>query len=219
MCTKQSLLVSDSDEAAKAKIPTVYSGGSSNEEVTIMSTSNKGFMRLIIFLLVFFTVLISVFSSEQVFFTMFKIVIFAVMVGILFIFIALFKIIKSIKRYFDIQQEAEYDFERFFNDFYSAEFEFKRYQESKQAQEEFWQYKNAKRYGYENKQKQADNIDTNKLTKALILFGYKDLSQINKDELKKKYRVLIKKAHPDNGGSEEKTQLINESYRLLLKIL
>ena len=57
------------------------------------------------------------------------------------------------------------------------------------------------------------------MTKALILFGYKDISLVTESDLKKKYRFLIKKAHPDNGGSEEKTQTINECYKVLLNII
>ena len=39
------------------------------------------------------------------------------------------------------------------------------------------------------------------------------------DELRKQYKNLLKKYHPDNGGSEEITKAINVEYERLFKIL
>lgn len=39
------------------------------------------------------------------------------------------------------------------------------------------------------------------------------------DELRKQYRDLLKKYHPDNGGSEETTKAINVEYEKSFKIL
>lgn len=39
------------------------------------------------------------------------------------------------------------------------------------------------------------------------------------DELRKQYRDLLKKYHPDNGGLEEETKAINIEYERLFKIL
>ena len=39
------------------------------------------------------------------------------------------------------------------------------------------------------------------------------------DELRKQYKDLLKKYHPDNGGSEEITKAINVEYEKLFKIL
>lgn len=39
------------------------------------------------------------------------------------------------------------------------------------------------------------------------------------DELRKQYRDLLKKYHPDNGGSEEETKAINVEYERLFRIL
>lgn len=39
------------------------------------------------------------------------------------------------------------------------------------------------------------------------------------EELRKQYRDLLKKYHPDNGGSEEETKAINVEYERLFKIL
>lgn len=39
------------------------------------------------------------------------------------------------------------------------------------------------------------------------------------DELRKQYRDLLKKYHPDNGGSEEESKAINVEYERLFKIL
>jgi hypothetical protein len=44
-------------------------------------------------------------------------------------------------------------------------------------------------------------------------------AEISKNELKRRYRILLKKYHPDlQGGSVPKTQLINEAYRYLLDL-
>lgn len=39
------------------------------------------------------------------------------------------------------------------------------------------------------------------------------------EELRKQYRDLLKKYHPDNGGSEEVTKAINNEYEQLFKVL
>ena len=39
------------------------------------------------------------------------------------------------------------------------------------------------------------------------------------DELRKQYRDLLKRYHPDNGGSEEETKAINVEYERLFKLL
>ena len=39
------------------------------------------------------------------------------------------------------------------------------------------------------------------------------------DELRKQYRDLLKKHHPDNGGSEEETKAIHVEYERLFRIL
>jgi len=42
---------------------------------------------------------------------------------------------------------------------------------------------------------------------------------ITKVDLKKQYRFISKKYHPDIGGSEEKQEQINSAYRLLMKYI
>ena len=39
------------------------------------------------------------------------------------------------------------------------------------------------------------------------------------EQLRKQYRDLLKKYHPDNGGSEETTKEINNEYEQLFKVL
>lgn len=39
------------------------------------------------------------------------------------------------------------------------------------------------------------------------------------EQLRKQYRDLLKKYHPDNGGSEEITKAINTEYEQLFKVL
>ena len=46
---------------------------------------------------------------------------------------------------------------------------------------------------------------------------FKDVNTL--EELRKQYKNLLKKYHPDNGGSEEATKEINTEYERLFKIL
>lgn len=39
------------------------------------------------------------------------------------------------------------------------------------------------------------------------------------EELRKQYKELLKKYHPDNGGSEEITKAVNAEYDKLFKVL
>ena len=55
------------------------------------------------------------------------------------------------------------------------------------------------------------------LSNALKFFGFRKLQDINPTKLKKQYRDLIKKAHPDNGGSIQQTQEVNKYYKILEK--
>lgn len=48
---------------------------------------------------------------------------------------------------------------------------------------------------------------------AMRLFGLKE--PFTKAELKAKYRVLMKKSHPDSGGSDEQAAMVNKAYELL----
>lgn len=50
---------------------------------------------------------------------------------------------------------------------------------------------------------------------AIRLLGLNDNFSFN--ELKTAYRKLASKNHPDHGGSDEKMQLINHSYSILLE--
>lgn len=52
------------------------------------------------------------------------------------------------------------------------------------------------------------------INEALELFGM-DLMDVSKDTLKKRYRELMKKNHPDLDGSTEIAQNINEAHSLL----
>lgn len=52
------------------------------------------------------------------------------------------------------------------------------------------------------------------INEALELFGM-DLMEVSKDTLKKRYRELMKKNHPDLDGNTEIAQNINEAHSLL----
>ena len=42
---------------------------------------------------------------------------------------------------------------------------------------------------------------------------------ISKDDIKKQYRYLAKKNHPDRGGDAEKMEQLNHAYKLLMKYI
>lgn len=54
------------------------------------------------------------------------------------------------------------------------------------------------------------------LHEALEIFGFKDGEDIDSTELKKRYRKLAFKYHPDHGGDTDKFKDINEANSMLL---
>lgn len=48
--------------------------------------------------------------------------------------------------------------------------------------------------------------------KYYSIFKIKNIKKISLKELKRRYRILSKKYHPDVGGSKKKFQLIGEAY-------
>lgn len=57
------------------------------------------------------------------------------------------------------------------------------------------------------------------ITYAINLFGITDISKVTDDEVRKKYRRLMKINHPDVGGSEEKAKEIIEANTLILNTI
>lgn len=57
------------------------------------------------------------------------------------------------------------------------------------------------------------------LHEALEIFGFKDGEDIDSTELKKRYRKLAFKHHPDHGGDTDKFKDINEANSMLLNRL
>lgn len=57
------------------------------------------------------------------------------------------------------------------------------------------------------------------LYEALNILGFKDGEDIDSTELKKRYRKLALKYHPDHGGDTEKFKEINEANSILLRRL
>lgn len=57
------------------------------------------------------------------------------------------------------------------------------------------------------------------LHEALEIFGFKDGEDIDSTELKKRYRKLALKHHPDHGGDTDKFKDINEANSVLLNRL
>lgn len=54
------------------------------------------------------------------------------------------------------------------------------------------------------------------ILEALSIFSLNDLSSISKADIKKKFKVLMRKHHPDLGGDEEKAKEINGAYGIIL---
>ncbi|MBN2768016.1 MAG: DnaJ domain-containing protein [Campylobacterales bacterium] len=57
----------------------------------------------------------------------------------------------------------------------------------------------------------------NKLEVALETLSLPKL--ITKDDIKKRYRYLAKKLHPDKGGDEKQMAEINEAYEMLMEYI
>lgn len=51
------------------------------------------------------------------------------------------------------------------------------------------------------------------------VFKIKKISDISKSELKRRYRILVKKYHPDHGGNAVHFRLIQESYEYLKNLV
>ncbi|MCF2948963.1 DnaJ domain-containing protein [Paraglaciecola aquimarina] len=67
----------------------------------------------------------------------------------------------------------------------------------------FWQ-------GFSGKIKQNNNIE---LEQALNIFEIKEV--ISQQQIKKQYRKLLHKHHPDKGGDNENTQLLHKAFECL----
>lgn len=57
----------------------------------------------------------------------------------------------------------------------------------------------------------------NEIEKALEIMGLPRL--ITKSDVKKQYRFLAQKYHPDKGGEEGKMEEINQAYTLLMEYI
>lgn len=53
------------------------------------------------------------------------------------------------------------------------------------------------------------------IKQALALLEVSNIYNIDKKDIKKKWKIAIKKAHPDVGGNDMQAALINEAYKLL----
>lgn len=60
-----------------------------------------------------------------------------------------------------------------------------------------------------------ETANTNKYLKA---FKIKNISEISKIEIKRRYRILANKYHPDKGGNSNTFRFCHEAYQYLLKL-
>ena len=61
------------------------------------------------------------------------------------------------------------------------------------------------------------NSPTEEIEKALEILSLPKM--ISREDIKKQYRFLAKKNHPDKGGDAEKMEQLNYAYRLLMKYI
>jgi DnaJ-class molecular chaperone len=55
--------------------------------------------------------------------------------------------------------------------------------------------------------------------KYFKIFKIKRISDVSKNELKKRFRILAKKYHPDKGGKASNFILIQDAYKYLEKLM
>ena len=54
--------------------------------------------------------------------------------------------------------------------------------------------------------------------KYFAAFKIKHIKDVDKKELKRRYRILVKKYHPDKGGNPATFRFITEAYNYLLEL-
>lgn len=59
-------------------------------------------------------------------------------------------------------------------------------------------------------------VNTNQYFRA---FQIKKVSDISLKELKRRYRILVKKYHPDKGGNAAKFRFVNDAYKYIEKLV
>lgn len=164
------------------------------------------FIKLVIFIVLIFIILLTKFSADDIFSVTFKVIFFIIILFLIGMGIAILSFIHKIKQYKKISEDMEREYREFFENLFEEEFKY--YEKSKYANTNNDEKFNNKHYHY-------SNINNSELGNALRLFKYNSVEEIEAGELKKKYRILIKQAHPDNGGSVERTQIVNEYYKIL----
>lgn len=99
-----------------------------------------------------------------------------------------------------------------------SEQEKQRAREQQAQRERMWREERRKREERKQWQERSRSIPfgNDKQKHALQIFGFSD-SQYTQEQLNKKWKELMKKNHPDNGGSEAKAKEINDAYDVLNK--
>lgn len=62
-------------------------------------------------------------------------------------------------------------------------------------------------------------IRARKMQAARRIFGFREGVVLTEEAIKKRYRELVKRAHPDHGGSTERTAIINAARDVLVASL
>ncbi|RME74000.1 MAG: hypothetical protein D6785_16370 [Planctomycetota bacterium] len=77
----------------------------------------------------------------------------------------------------------------------------------------------AEKRAKERREKRKANRSSRQSTQSTKSGGFKhfDTKDANWDDIKKQYRALSKKYHPDNGGNEETMKEVNQEYEELKK--
>lgn len=56
------------------------------------------------------------------------------------------------------------------------------------------------------------------ISKYFYAFKISHIKEIDQKELKRRFRILAKKYHPDHGGTSAQFRFVNEAYRYLKKL-
>lgn len=167
-----------------------------------MEKEEKQFLKLILLILIPVIVISQFFLEKFWLFIIISIIIFITFLLLYCIYLFHSKSNRSNGR------EMYDEYRQFYDDFYKNGKDYTTYQKRTFGRNEETGYR------YDEFDKCYEDM---KYEEALNMFGYKSFDFISKYDLKKKYKKLMKKAHPDNGGSAKQTQKVNEFYNMLLK--
>lgn len=140
-----------------------------------------------------------------------KIIFVVIIIGIIIVIFDILKIINDTNKYYQESERMSEEYKEFYEKFFENGNNYQYYQKRT-----FKGFENEEEYQENEFDKNITKQDI-ELSNALKFFGFRKIQEVNPNKLKKQYRDLIKKAHPDNGGSIQQTQEVNKNYKILEK--